>query len=345
MEDGRLRPLLRPLTMSLRAASDRWDAVGVRRAASRLLASHGEWQIDAVTRARSGMRIARIRSADGTQGILKIADSADGARGLDREGRTLTKLAAEPRLEILQALIPDVLAAGTDGRWSYLVQRALPGTPATPSLHHTRTILADVSALATSWHAATARQRIASDAELDEWVERPIIAVRDLVAVSQHSPEAATLARVGDELRSALRGVTMTLGWIHGDLWTDNILVRSDGAEITGIVDWDSASDFGLALHDQFHLILYARKLTARSEIGVEVCRALGPEPGWDAVERPALTAAIAGIPGSDEAAQRRVGVLLYWLRFVTMNLARQPRVTRDRRWLNQNVRDVLECL
>ncbi|MEO6577744.1 MAG: aminoglycoside phosphotransferase family protein [Candidatus Limnocylindria bacterium] len=345
MDDGRLRPLLRPLTRSLRAASDRWDAVGIRSAASRWLASHGEWQIDAVTRSRSGTRIARIRSADGTRAILKIADSAHGARSLDREGRSLTKLAAEPRLAMLLALIPGVLAAGTDGRWSYLVQRALPGTPATPSLHHARTILADVSTLATSWHAATARQCVASEAELDEWVERPIIAMRDLVGVSQHAPVGATLARVGDELRSVLRGATTTLGWIHGDLWTDNILVRSDGAEITGIVDWDSASELGLALHDQLHLILYARKLTARSEIGDEVCRALGPEPDWDAVERPGLTAAIATMPGSDEPAQRRVGVLLYWLRLVAMNLARQPRATRDRRWLNKNVREVLECL
>ncbi len=345
MEDSRPRSLLRPMTRSVRAASDRWDSIGVRRAASQLLASHGEWQIGTITRARSGMRVVRIRSAEGTEAILKIADSADGALGLERERRSLTNLAAEPRLAMLRALIPGVVAAGSDGRWSYLVQRALPGTPATPTLHRRHSILADASALATSWHAATARQRATSDAELDEWVERPLTEIRDLIGVSRSAPGAAALVRLGDELRTALQGSIVALGWIHGDLWTDNILVRADATEITGIVDWDSASEVGLALHDQLHLILYARKLTAGSEIGAEVCRALGPEPAWDDVERPALAAAIAGLPGSDEPAQRRVGVLLYWLRLVTMNLARQPRVTRDRRWLRRNVREVLECL
>ena len=74
----------------------------------------------------AGRASLAIRSArDGGEAVLKITDVAEGARGLDRERAVLSKLAAEPRLERLRPLLPDVLAVGSDGGWSYLVQRSL----------------------------------------------------------------------------------------------------------------------------------------------------------------------------------------------------------------------------
>lgn len=110
-------------------------------------------------------------------------------------------------------------------------------------------------------------------------------------------------------------------------------------------MDWDSALDGGLAAHDQLHLILYSRKVLNGTEIGAEICNALGPEPRWDATELSALSAGTATLPGSDAASRHRLGVLLYWLRLVVVNLVRQRRTTRGRRWLDANVRAVLACL
>jgi len=346
MLNRRLRRIVRPLTRTIRWLSQRWDAVSVRRNATRLLRSSGDWDIGRIRRARSGTRIARIRSVTaGTHAVLKITDASDGARGLERERTTLSRLAAEPRLDILRALLPEVIDAGSDGRWSYLLQRDLQGEPSTMQFEHQRErILSEGSDFAQRLHASTAAARVVSPAEIEEWVERPIDTIRELVA-PPGSREATSLDRLGDELREAIGGATMLLGWIHGDLWSDNILVSPRGGGITGIVDWDSASDAGLGTHDQLHLVLYARKVLAKSEVGVEICRALGPEPGWDAVELAAVFAATDTLPGQDEASRRRLGILLYWLRLVMMNRARQPATARSRRWLDDNVRAVLACL
>jgi len=347
MMDRRLRRIARPLTRSVRAGAGRWDAASVRRQADRLLRDRGEWEIGPIHRAKNGTRIARIRSTtDAREAVLKITDVPDGATGLTRERQALTRLAAESRLEGVRALLPEVLDSGSDGTWSYLVQRALPGEPATgrlPSERHR--ILSEASAFAADLHGATAVPRVVSAADVEEWIERPLAVLRGLVGGGRGSREARALDRLTSELEGSLAGSTVPLGWIHGDLWSDNILVGVGEGAITGIVDWDSASQAGLAVHDQLHLVLYARKVLADSEIGTEIGRALGSEPRWDATELPAVMAGTATLPGPDEASRVQLGVLLYWLRLVEMNLARQPRTTRNRRWLDDNVRAVLACL
>ena len=76
MTNRGLRRIARPLTRSAHAFADRWDAVDVRRRAERLLQGTDEWEIGQFHRARSGTRIARIRSArDGREAVLKSPTS------------------------------------------------------------------------------------------------------------------------------------------------------------------------------------------------------------------------------------------------------------------------------
>lgn len=347
MIERRLRRIARPLTRSVRAGAQRWDAIGVRREAVRLLRSRGGWEIGPIRRARSGTRIARIRSTPhGRQAILKITDLSSGASGLERERRVLAGLASEPRLEALRPLLPSVLEAGSDGGWSYLVQRALPGEPATRAMARQRApIISEASAIALRLHGLTAASGVVGSGEIQEWVEQPLAAIRELVGQEPGSSEARSIDRLTTDLRASLDGASVPVGWIHGDLWSDNILVSPDDGMITGIVDWDSASESGLAVHDQLHLVLFARKLLAGSEIGAEICRALSAEPAWDPTEIAAVSAGTTALPGPDEAARHRLGIILYWLRLAVMNLARQPTATHRRRWLDDNVRAVLACL
>ena len=346
MMDRRLRRIVRPLTRSARATADRWDAVVVRRRAERLLRGHGEWEVGRFHRAKSGTRIARIRSArGGREAILKITDTPEGELGLDRERTVLSKIAAEPRMESLRRLLPEVVASGSDAGWSYLVQWSLPGLPATAAaMRPPRSLLVDVSTIAARMHDATTTQRTIGELEVEDWIRRPITAVRSLVSRRLGASEAAALDRIATELESAVTGATVPLGWIHGDLWSDNILVDARAGGVTGLVDWDSASEAGLTAHDQLHLVLYTRKVLDDTEIGSQICRALGPNADWDALEMAALSAGTADLPGSDDVARLRLGIRLYWLRLVAMNLARQPRATRARRWLDENVRAVLAC-
>ena len=345
MMDRRLRRIVRPLRRSARAAADRWDAVAVRRRAERLLRGTDDWQIGTPRRARSGTRIVRIRSgSDGRAAILKITDAPDGARGLNRERTVLSGLAAEPRLEALRPLLPDVIAAGSDGGWSYLIQRSLPGVPATASaMRPPRSLLTEASSIAAQLHAATAAPRTIAESDVEEWIGRPLAAVGRLVDDRLGTSERAALDRLGAELEAGITGATIPLGWIHGDLWSDNILVDGPGGAITGFVDWDSASHAGLAAHDQLHLVLYTRKVLDGTEIGAQICRALGSNADWDAGEVAALATGTAHLPGTDDE-RHRLAIHLYWLRLVAMNLARQPRATRARRWVDDNIRAVLAC-
>lgn len=347
MIERRLRRIARPLTRSVRAGAQRLDAIGVRREAVRLLRSSGAWEIGPIRRAKSGTRIARVRSIpEGRQAILKITDLSSGANGLERERRVLAELASEARLEGLRPLLPSVLEAGSNGGWSYLVQHALPGEPATRALASRRArILSEASAIALRLHGLTAASRVVGSGEIQEWVEQPLAAIRDLVAKDPGSRQARSIDRLTTDLRSTLNGASVSAGWIHGDLWSDNILVSPDDGAITGIVDWDSASRSGLAVHDQLHLVLFARKVLAGSEIGAEICRALSADPKWDPTEIAAVSAGTEGLPGPDVAGRHRLGIILYWLRLAVTNLARQPTTTLGRRWLDDNVRAVLACL
>lgn len=343
----RLRRIVRPMTRFARAAGDRWDAITVRRRADRLLGSAADWEIGAIQRARSGTRIARMRSRrDGHEAILKIADAEAGVRGLKRERAVLSALCALPRLGALHPLLPEVLDAGSDGRWSYIVQRALPGAAAMPRLRRPgNRILSQASVLIAGLHEATSAPRAVAASDVERWIERPIAVLRGLVIPRSGSAAARAIDRLGTELRVAVEGQTLPLGWIHGDLWPNNILVDTPSDTITGIVDWDSAEDASLAAHDQLHLVLYTRKVLHGTEIGTEICKALGPDPRWDAAEVFALSAGTGALPGPNEESRRRLGVLLYWLRLIEVNLMRQQRATRGRRWLEDNVRAVLGCL
>ena len=272
----------------------------MRRQADRLLGSGDDWDIGAMQRARSGTRIARMRSRrDGHEAVLKIGDAEAGARGLERERAVLSALSAEPRLAALHPLLPEVLDAGSDGRWSYLVQRALPGETARHRLRRPgNRILSEASAIVAGLHDATSAQRAVAAADVQEWIERPIAVLRGLVGQRPGSAEARAIDRLGMELGVAVKGATVPLGWIHGDLWADNILVDARFDSITGIVDWDSAQEASLAAHDQLHLVLYTRKILEDTEIGTEICKALGSEPRWDAAELSALSAGTDALPG-----------------------------------------------
>ncbi|HET8778134.1 MAG TPA: phosphotransferase [Candidatus Limnocylindria bacterium] len=324
----------------------RWaDELLVRPTVRRVL-SGGGWEIRDLRRARSGTWIARVRSDAGHEGVLKLADSPAGARGLVRERDTLARLVRDDRLAEIHKLLPAVLDAGRQGRWSYILLRAVPGVPATASLlANPESVVTPASRVATRLHAATARQAIAGRPQLDEWVLGPLQAARQLLGDRLSAREHGVLDAVAADQSALLEGAMVRLGWIHGDLWSDNVLIDQDGGMITGLLDWDSATDAGLAVHDQLHLVLYSRKVAKGTEMGSEIVEALGGEPRWDVAELEALRAGTDGLPGSDAIARLRVGIILYWLRFVVGNLDRQPRATRRRRWVADNVSAVLASL
>lgn len=347
MIDRRLSRAARPFRRLVRAGVHRADAKFIRRVAKDIVGPSGTWAVRSARRARSGTRIVLLEDSQGSQAFLKLTNSADGSAQLAREREMLTELATRIADADLRTFLPEPIDAGQRGRWAYLLQRAVPGEPGTPLLASAtsrRWLLREAASLAVRLHDATVTQARLTSAELDAWVDRPIQLIGRLATPSPAI--AGRLQAMGTELRDALTGMTLKLGFIHGDFWSENLLADYGARRITGVVDWDSADPANLVAHDLLHLVLYTRKLVRKSEIGGEICRALDPDPQWEPEEQLAIQHVTSQtVPpvgtGRDEI---RLPVLLYWLRLVSMNHARQPRVTSHRRWVADNIDAVLTC-
>jgi Ser/Thr protein kinase RdoA (MazF antagonist) len=341
MIDRRLSRATRPFRRLARAGVHRADSILVRRVATAIVGSAGRWDVGATRRARSGTRIVVLEDDDGNAAFLKLADSPGGSAQLAREKAMLTALTSRVAGTDLGDLLPETIDAGQHENWFYVVQRAVPGEPATRLLADATTrrwLVEEAARLAVRLRDATADEHHVTRANLDEWVERPI----ELIA-SLTTPDAK-LRALRTELLDALTGASLRLGFIHGDYWSENLLVDPRQRRVTGIVDWDSADAANLIAHDLLHLLLYTRKLLRTTEIGTEICRALSTDARWDEGELAALRQVPRLIERGTSADNPRTEILLYWLRLVAMNHARQPKVTSRSRWIADNIDAVLSC-
>lgn len=344
MIDRRLRGAVRPLRRLLRAGTNLTDSRSIAAIALQITGSVGAWTVDSVRRARSGTRIVTLRDARGPTAVLKLTDVGPAAAQLDREAELLGQLRRLVTDAGVLGMIPEPVATGRHGEWTYLLQRALPGVSSTPSLRDPearRWVIGEATSLAVRLHALTAVRAPVARQWMSEWIDEPLALVRRLVAGSPATEQIIEAIR--RELHAALVDDVVTVAFIHGDFWSENLLVDVHARRITGLVDWDSASPGALPAHDLLHFVLYSRKLLRGSEIGAEICRALGPDPAWQPEEQPAIDRAAASDAAG--AGVLRVPLLLYWLRIVSENFARQPDATRRRRWVSDNVAAVLACV
>jgi aminoglycoside phosphotransferase len=345
MLDRRLRHATRPIRRLVRAGSDRVDALVIRHVALDVMEGTGSWSIRSLRRARSGTRIAVMQAAGEPAVVVKLTDLASGARQLDREAEVLELLARDIQHVGLRQLIPSLVRLGHHGRWTYLVQRALPGKPATPMMRSSMRskLLEEAGSIAMRLHRQTASRRAITHREVLAWVDHPLAQINRLTE-GRHRDRLGLLR---DELHAAIRDARLYVGLIHGDFWSGNVLYDEAHGRISGIVDWDSADVANLMAHDLLHLVLYTRKVLGGTELGAEVGRALGPEPQWDPEEDRIVERALLplGGDGARTTASLRPPIFLYWIRFVSMNLARQPQATHQGPWIRANVDAVIECV
>ena len=256
-----------------------------------------------VTSTGVGIAIAGSRGARPCVAI-KLALTPGAAAGLEREGAALAGLHGEERLAGWRALVPQRLAGGTMGRRRYAVDTAVAG------MSGDRAVLAAVEEAAAEaigeLHRRTAAEVRIGDELAEQWVRAPA------ALLARHSGRRAARAILGlaEALERALHGRTVAAGWVHGDFWPGNLLVRPDGA-LSGIVDWDAAGPCELPLHDLLHLLLHGRRVARKVELG-EVVVAQLRAPEWAPHERRVLRA-YGDRPAG--ALPDREALLLYWLR------------------------------
>lgn len=329
-----LRSTAHPILRGGRLLRGATDGVAVRRALAQIPAFH-DARIDRVRTARNRTHLVSLEAADGVEQLVKLSDQPAGHRRLERERDALADLGGRIEDAELRKLVPRVLAHGVHGGWTYLSQSQLPGVPATPLLDgepEPDGLLAAAAEVGARLHASGRHRITVGEPELAAWIDRPLSVVGRLLGASEPRTEA-----LGRRLRDAIGGAQLDVGLVHGDYWSENILVDPGTRAVTGIVDWDSADPAGLALHDRLHLRLYARKVRLGTELGAEICRH---------VQDGAVRGPDAGIPADDVAGiDRRIGLALYWLRIVEANVERQPVQSGRRGWIRDNVAAVLACL
>ena len=339
---NRFRRALRPIARSAVLGRDAWDVRTARHTARRLTGDN-TLAIRTARRTAGGMRILTVEGDRTGSAILKMARLPHAASALQRESRALLAVREAVGTSAIRDLVPEVLRAGHAAGWSYLLQRRLPGEPATLAMADHRRggeLLAGAAGVAGELHRLTARRQAVTSAEHEAWVRRPVAVIASLIGQEAHEP----LRQLVEETLPALPD-HLSVGWVHGDFWSENVLVDPASGRITGIVDWDSAEAGGLGLHDRIHLVLYRRKRQRGAELGDEIRRVLTARPDWDAAESSTVQAAIATVQAGSGTDAVKLTIVLYWLRVVTENLHRQPGLARRRAWVETNVRQVLACL
>lgn len=312
-----------------------------RAAARREISGDGPFSFVEPHRNRSGAWIVRVERAGNSVAYLKVARRGSGGHRLLREAQMLSELAAEPALEWLQPYCPRTLAAGEDRGQVYLLLAPVHGEPALKHVQGSESrdrLLRAGGEVLERMRQATGVDIVLGETELRSWIDHPAAAAISLFGAGERGTAIARLQAVREELRSRMDGVALRTSLIHGDFWPSNLLSDPGTGAITGIVDWESAERGALPFHDALHLVLYTRKLVARSGLGWEVRRTLEGVP-WSAAERAVLD------PVTPGTLDLRPIVLLYWLRQIAMNLDRQPKPTRHKRWRRDNVEAVLEWL
>lgn len=278
--------------------------------------------------------------------IVKFADPGPALDALRAQEDRLARLHSDPRLADWATIVPRVLHAGFVDAVPYFVETALAGIPATQLFGEARLrqrLLPIAAEVIAGLHERTATPARVDDVVLDDWIEAPIRAIATALEGRRGGGRETrgALEGLGRELRAGLAGREASIGWIHGDYWPGNILVAADGSRISGIVDWDLASDGQLALHDPIHLVLLTRRLVSGRELGDIVRGLLAGDP-LESAERSALAA--AGFRPSTWERDAREAVLLVWLRHVGF-FALIPGQGSNPRWVRRNVMAVLDAL
>ena len=176
---------------------------------------------------------------------------------------------------------------------------------------------------------------------IDRWVNEPLRTLRAAKGVRLDSPQRQkALAGLVSELHDALEGRTVTVSWVHGNFWAENILASPDGATLTGIVGWELAAPADLPQLDLIHLLLTTRMLLRCCELG-DVVWELMTGGEWSSHERALLDTMRSRLPG--DPIEMRALVLLCWVRHVGFALTMSGRSSRHWLWVAKNVTQVLQ--
>jgi O-antigen/teichoic acid export membrane protein len=299
----------------------------------------------------SDVAVAVLHSQGGEPtAMLKLSRSVLGAAEMRAQRQVLGQLTADPRLDELRPLLPDVVAFRDTPEGSISIETFLPGVDLADLLvRHPRQV-EDLTTAAlgfiTALHRKTGAVAVVDDSLIQGWIDEPLATLAQVCQrMDPHLSPAVD--RVGLLLRRALANREVLVSWTHGDFTPNNIRMDSVDGSVSGIVDWGGARPGQLSVLDGYLLTLSVSCVVDSRELGAVVRRRLRAGGLMSRERRPLQTVyngawePIARWDGVDE----RAAILLAWLHHAS-DMWRKCNTYREHSiWWAANIAPVLRLL
>lgn len=242
-------------------------------------------------------------------------------------------------------VLPRVLYQGFYENHPYWLEAPLPGIPASRVIQQDErreSVLRAVTEAILHLHQCTSCVVTFDERLFEKWVRGPLQAIRESTLPLYYPQSPKTLSKIEQRLAAQLLGKPITISWIHGDYWPENILVTPDGACATGIVDWELSQPDGLPLLDLVNLLLSMYRSLEAKELGHIIVELL--EQGeWPPTEREICNEARQRL-GTNFPAMQDV-LILFWLQHTSARILTTSQLLINPFWARANYVDVLKYL
>jgi hypothetical protein len=307
------------------------------------------WVVERAARTSTGSIVVSLGPPGRPEALMKLPQTPAARIAVRDETQSLRSVRDEAAGREWLQLLPEIISVGTVGDQAFAMYRLLPGnSPRPPYDQQALTIQTDAATTVGHLHRLRQESVVVDDRRFASWVGEPADAT--LRALSRRPPglrRSSAFSRLLDELRTALVGATVSVGWIHGDLWFGNLLVDSASGHLSGIVDWDKASPSELASHDLCHLVVFTRSLLERQDLGGVVTDILTGRRHLS-LEEQAIFQSGPSSTGTTTL-DLRTSLLLYWLRQVALEVEDHRRnelpFHSSLLWESRNIDRVLSAL
>jgi hypothetical protein len=268
---------------------------------------------------------AELLIADTNAGILRIAVGA-GRDQIARQNAALASLRGTDLPAVVRDRLPRILASDRCGICDWALESKLAGSR--PGAALSGTLRHDCVDFLVALHSVN--PTAAEPGSLRDQA--------DVVVKACTVEEEEVVRTVANRLELELAGLPR--GFVHGDFFHGNLLEKN--GRLTAVIDWDSAGPGRLPVVDLLHL-QHVTDEFADVDWGPRLVERLLPwaRAGGDDV----VHAYSEQLGLSIDAEQLEALVLAYWLDYVSFQLKSHPHRFEQARWLDANVRRVVQGL
>jgi glycosyltransferase involved in cell wall biosynthesis len=283
---------------------------------------------DSVTVTQSAKLVVELRDPLGRRFVLHVA--AGRARALqERSSVRLAELESDALAPALRSRVPWPIARGETGAALWVLE---PRAAGRHPRRMTGRLWRECLDVLVELHGC-ARDGAEPDGPSSELSEQA-----RAIGLHVDAALAVALSRIANRLADRLADAP--LGWAHGDMWPDNLLVRRGRLNV--IIDWDWASRRSLPMLDLIDLIASTERGRRGEPPGPRFLRLVWPLARSGGDDRMRAYAHRTGTPA--DAGTLEALAVASWLAHVARDLL--PFAHRQRAaWLEQNVGDPVRAL